>query len=133
MIYSFQHYYGDIVRYLFLAAAVIMIITLPLFSKEINFPVLFSVIGIAVLGVAAGLSNPKQFISSLINLIISLLGFIIFLYTATHTYQQSGVADKFVLTDIILSAIFLFAIYFSMKTLRAQMIGPNPPPPPENL
>lgn len=133
MIYSFQHYYGDVVRYLFLAAAVIMIITLPLFSREVNFPIIISVIGIAVLGVAAGLSNPKQFSSSLINLIISLFGFMIFLYTAVNSYQHSGVADKFILTDIILSTIFIFAIYFSMKTLRAQMIGPNPPPPIENL
>ena len=133
MIYSFQHYYGDVVRYLFLAAAIIMIITLPVFKNEVNFPILGSVIAIAVLGVAAGLSNPKQFASSAINLIISLLGFIIFFYTAVSSYQIGGTADKLILTDIIISTIFIFAVYFSMKTFRAQLIGSNPPPPPENL
>lgn len=133
MRYSFEHYYGDIVRYLFLAAAVIMIMTLPLFSKQVNFPVIGSVIAIAVLGIAAGLTNPKQFTSALINLLISLFGFIVFLYTSVTSYQTIGATDKFILTDIIISTIFIFAVYFSMKTLRAQMIGSNPPPPPENL
>lgn len=122
MIKSLRHYYGDIVRYLFLAAAVLMIITLPLFQDYIAVPLIISIIGIAVLGLAAGLTNPRQKLSAMINLIIALGGFLIFGYVAVDSFGTTGVDDKFLLTNIILALIFIFALYFSMKTLRAEIV-----------
>lgn len=118
-----EHYYGDIVRYLFLAAGIIMLITLPLFQSLIETPLMVSITGIAVLGIAAGLTNPQQVVSAVVNFVISIVGFITFAYSATTSFQGKIENDKFILTNIILAAIFIFAIYFSMKTMRSRLLN----------
>lgn len=125
MKYTLKHYYGDIVRYLFITAAILMVIGLPIFQNYIQWPLVISIITITVLGIAAGLTNPKQKISAVVNLIISIFGFIIFAYTSVNAINQTPSNDKFLLTDIVLSLIFLFATYFAMKTVRAEMLDPN--------
>lgn len=125
MKYTLQHYYGDIVRYLFIVAAILMVIGLPIFQNYIQGPLIISIIAIVVLGIAAGLTNPKQKISAVVNLIISIFGFIIFTYTSVNAINQAPSDDKFLLTNIILSIMFLFATYFAMKTVRAEMLDPN--------
>lgn len=119
---SFRHYYGNIIRYIFLATALIMIIGLPLFQNFLGIPKILSVIGIAVLGIAAGFTNPKLMISLVINFFISLFGFIIFLYSAASSYQGATRDDKYLLASIVLAAMFLFAVYYSMKTLRSALL-----------
>lgn len=118
-----EHYYGDIVRYLFLAAGIIMLVTLPLFQSLIETPLMVSISGIAVLGIAAGLTNPQQIVSAVVNFVISIVGFITFAYSATTSFQGKIENDKFILTNIILAAIFIFAIYFSMKTMRSRLLN----------
>lgn len=118
-----EHYYGDIVRYLFLAAGIIMLVTLPLFQSLIETPLMVSITGIAVLGIAAGLTNPQQIVSAVVNFVISIVGFITFAYSATTSFQGKIENDKFILTNIILAAIFIFAIYFSMKTMRSRLLN----------
>ena len=118
-----EHYYGDIVRYLFLAAGIIMLVTLPLFQSLIETPLMVSISGIAVLGIAAGLTNPQQVVSAVVNFVISIVGFITFAYSATTSFQGKIENDKFILTNIILAAIFIFAIYFSMKTMRSRLLN----------
>ena len=130
MPFTLAHYYGHIVRYLFLAAAVLMVITLPLFYKYLNIPIIFSVFAIAVLGIAAGLTNPKQLSSAVVNFAISCLGFIIFGYVAVKAYENVTGDDKYIVTTVALAIIFLFSIYFSMKTLRAELIADLPGPDP---
>jgi hypothetical protein len=126
MKYAFKHYYGDIVRYLFLAAGILMLLTLPMFQGFIGLPVIFSILAIAGLGIAAGLTNPQQFISAAVNFSFSVIGFVTFAYSSVASYQSMESTDKFLLTNVILAAIFLFALYFSMKTLRAQMLTNDP-------
>lgn len=118
-----EHYYGDIVRYLFLAAGIIMLVTLPLFQSFIETPLMVSVTGIAILGIAAGLTNPQQLVSAVVNFVISIIGFIAFAYSATTSFQSSTGNDKFILTNIILAIIFIFAVYFSMKTMRSRLLN----------
>lgn len=130
MPFTLAHYYGHIVRYLFLAAAVLMIITLPLFYKYLNVPIIFSVFAIAVLGIAAGLTNPKQISSAIVNFVVSCFGFIIFGYVAVKAYENITGDDKYIITTVALALIFLFSIYFSMKTLRAELIADLPGPDP---
>lgn len=125
MKYSLEHYYGDIARYLFLTAAVLMVIGLPLFQNFIQFPTLVSVIAITILVIAAGLTNPQQLTSATANFIISIIGFITFAYHAVTAVNNTVADDKYLLTNVLLAIIFLFALYFSMKTLRAKMLDPN--------
>jgi hypothetical protein len=115
------HYYGDTVRFLFLVAAVIMLLTLPMVSEVLNIPTVISVASILVLGAAAGLTNPKQVWDSAINVFISAAGFLIFETTAVWTYRQhidTVSAERFFLANIGLGLIFMIALYFSVKTLR---------------
>lgn len=119
---TLEHYYGDIVRFLFLASGLLMIITLPIFQDLLHIPTLISVSAIAILGIAAGFTNPKQLISAAVNFTISIFGFVVFAYTAINHYQSNINNDKFLLTTIILAGIFLFAVYFSMKTLRSELL-----------
>jgi amino acid permease len=66
--------------------------------------------------------NPKQKWVIIFNNIFSVLAFIIFEYSATHTYlnfsSTSGTAVAFFWTNQALAIIFFFAAYFSTKTLR---------------
>lgn len=117
-----RHYYGNVVRLIFLASAVIMLIGLPAIIDYIGAPTLLSVIAILVLGLAAGLTNPKQRWDAAINIIISIVGFIVFESYAVSMYQQHGTDNKFFITNLVLGFLFLFALYFSVKTWRGLLL-----------
>jgi hypothetical protein len=112
------HYYGDVVRILFLAAALVMLITLPAIKDYLNIPAMFSVLVIMILSFVAGLTNPKQIWEAAVNAAISVIGFLVFESYALWAYQHYSATDKFFITNLILGFVFLFAIYFSTKTLR---------------
>ena len=121
-----SHYYGDTVRFLFLIAGVIMLISLPTVSQILNIPIIISVIAILILGLAAGFTNPKQKLDALINVFISAAGFLIFESTAVWTFQKGITTQRleyFFIANIILGLIFLLALYFSAKTLRAEIVS----------
>ncbi len=113
-----EHYYGDIIRYLFMFAGVTMLITLPLFQDDIRMPLVFSIIAIAALALAAGFTNPKQISSAVINLLISLIGLITFLSYSVMTFRESENVGAFFLVNLVLSVAFLFSSYFGVKTIR---------------
>lgn len=121
----FSHYHGDIVRVVFLIAAFIILFTLPTFQSLLNIPILTSIIVILILGVAAGLTNPLKKWSATINVVISVVGFLIFEYSAVLLYQGQIDSTKnvaFFLTNLILGLLFLISLYFSVKTLRGELI-----------
>lgn len=112
-----SHYYGDIVRALFLCATAVMLLGLPTFVGYIQLPTMVSVFAMLVLGCAAGLTNPVQLWSAVLNVIISLCGFIVFESYAVIAYTQSG-SFSFLMANLVLGFIFMAAFYFSMKTAR---------------
>lgn len=112
------HYYGDTVRYLFMSAGFLMLISLPLFQGAIRLPTLFSIIAIVVLGLAAGLTNPKQASSAVINLAIALIGLIVFSYYSVNIFNEQQTAQGFFFINIVLAIAFLFATYYGVKTVR---------------
>lgn len=116
------HYYGDAVRKLFLAAALIMLIGLPLVNDYLTVRTALSVIGILILGLAAGLTNPKQILDGVLNASISTVGLVIFETEAVAAYHQYGIGNILFLINLVLSFIFLLALYYSMKTLRGMLL-----------
>src|SRR3989344_5506323 len=72
------HYYGDIVRVIFVIAGILMLVFLPIFKDLIVVPVGIAIFVIISVDLFAGLTNPLQKWISLINLFISLSAFIIF-------------------------------------------------------
>src|SRR3989344_4070183 len=84
-----EHYYGDAVRMLFLVAAIIMLTSLPMFDQYINIPTVFSVLAILILGLAAGLTNPRQIWDAGINMGVSSAGFLVFMTYAVNSFKRS--------------------------------------------
>lgn len=119
---SLAHYYGDIVRKLFFAAAVLMIIGLPFFSDYLPLPTAWSVVAIVVLGLLGGLTNPVKQFFAWVNTCVAGAGVIIFESFAVLTYQDSSGSDPLFLVNQALAIIFLVALYFGTKTLRAMVI-----------
>jgi hypothetical protein len=113
-----SHYYGDIVRRLFLIAAFVMAATLPYFSPLIGKPLLMSIVGILVLAVAAGLTSPAYSLSSILNALVAIGAVVVFETYAVQRFSEFG-TDVFFLINQALALIFLVAFYFGMKTLRS--------------
>ena len=73
-----MHYYGDIIRKLFMAAALTMALTLPFFAHIIPGPLAASIFAITVLAIVAGLTNPQHFWVSLLDAGVAIFGVGIF-------------------------------------------------------
>jgi hypothetical protein len=112
------HYYGDVVRRLFLLSALLMTITLPFFAAEIPGPFELSIFVIPLLVLAAGLTSPSQTWSHFLNTFLAVAGSIVFEYYAVLSYQASD--QKYFAVNQILTVLFLFATYFSVKTVRGR-------------
>lgn len=102
-----------------------MLIGLPAVTNSVHLPVLLSIGGILVLGLSAGLTNPRQIGNAVLNAIIATVGFVIFEVYTVNAYQNGGADSKFFATNLILGFLFLFAVYFSMKTLRGLSVLRN--------
>ena len=113
------HYYGDIVRKLFIAGGVLMLVTLPIFYKDIPIPFTLSVFAILAIVLLAGLTNPRQTWVTVLDLIVSAFAFMSFEYVAIFegTYSGAFQSGFFWITQA-LAVIFFIAVYFSAKTLR---------------
>lgn len=120
-----KHYYGDVVRFLFLLAAVIMLITLPFLNPNLPVPLILSILIILTIGLVAGVTNPLQKSTSAITTGISSIALVVFEYYAVTTYLASSFTNLLFIVNQILALIFLFALYYSTKTLRAKLIEKN--------
>lgn len=113
------HYYGDIVRKLFLAGAVLMLLTLPFFNDLIAAPVAISILAVIVLGLIAGFVNPRELWVSILNTGIAAGAIFIFEYHAVDTYPIKSARYQILFwVDQVLALLFLIALYYSVKTLR---------------
>lgn len=116
-----KHYYGDIVRILFVAGAVITILGLPVATRVVGIPAIIPIIMAAILVIAAGITNPAQQFSLELNVGISILFLVVFGYMGWSIYEvQTGgtIAFMYQLNAIL----FLFASYFSVKSLRGAVV-----------
>jgi hypothetical protein len=98
------HYYGDIVRRLFLTAGVIMLITLPVLTTLLPVQSYVSLLIIIAM-----------------NTVISAVGMFFYEYYAVTGYflpEGTPHGTLFTLTNQVLAIIFFFAIYYSSKSVR---------------
>jgi len=121
-----RHYYGDIVRFLFMLAAIIMLITLPFLVDKLPTSVYVSIFIILAIGILAGITNPLQKWMSVLNGVISTAALFTFEYYAVSSLTNSGIKNLYFITNQILAIVFLFALYYSIKTIRAMYIKENP-------
>ncbi len=122
-----RHYYGNIVRVLFLVGALVMVIGLPVVKNYLTFPVLVSVVGILFLALCAGFTNPRLALSAYINTFLSCVAFVVFEYFAVVSFEKYGAGSKFFVANLLLGLLFMFAVYFSVKTVRGLLVSDNTP------
>lgn len=120
------HYYGDVVRRLFLGGGVVILATLP-FAWTIA-PILTLLGALAVVGLVfqAGVTTPSKEWTAYANTIIAGIGLVLFEYSAIFNYIRYEISGSysalFYLTQI-LAVIFFFALYFASKTMRAMILN----------
>lgn len=117
---SVAHYYGDPVRQLFLAAAALSVIAAPFFPGVLPFNTAQSVLFIVVLVVAAALTNPKKRWTAVADAVIAAYGVIVVESFAIDEFSKSSWPLFFVRE--LLAIAFLFALYYSVKTIRAMVM-----------
>lgn len=118
IINSSMHYYGDTVRVFFVIGALVMIASLPFVAEYIEIPFLISILGILIVGVAAGITSPVLKWSSVLNVFISFYAVLEFEWYAVNWYMDNGPQNLFFVVNQLLAINFLLALYFSVKTFR---------------
>lgn len=117
-----RHYYGDAVRFLFMLAAIIMLITLPFLSGKLPVSTYAAILIILIIGILAGITNPLQKWISVLNAAIAVGGSSAFEYYAVKSLISYQVTTLYFVTNQVLAIVFLFALYYSIKTLRAMFL-----------
>ncbi len=115
-----KHYYGDTVRQLFLAGGIIILVAMPFYNNIIPAdPILVTVL-VVILALAAAITTIEKVWIMLINSIISAMFVVMFETYSVIYYVNDGTVLLLIRQAIAL--IFLFALYYSVKTLRAMFL-----------
>lgn len=116
------HYYGDIVRKLFLAGGVIALVFRPIYPDLIPLNSFLFIIAMLVIAIIAGITNPEKYWTMISDLVIAGIAFIIFEYSAVSKYTTVNNLTFLFLVQQSLGLIFFFALYYSSKTVRAMYL-----------
>jgi len=112
-----RHYYGDTVRALFLAGAVLVFMT-RFVGTELPFTTGAQMLLILVLVIAAGITNPVQKWIHYVNMLVSIavtLTFAGLAFSRIETAEMLFTAEGIV---VLITLIFLAALYFATRTVR---------------
>ena len=114
------HYHGDAVRIFFLIGGIVILVTLPFFNNLLQLGTGFLPVFVVLIALGGAIVNPFQRWIVAVNLLISAVAVILFEYAAVVGYGD----DIFILSVIrqALAVIFLFALYYSGRTLRAMFL-----------
>ncbi len=121
-------YRGNMVRYLFFGSALLLLLNITRFTDSSSFTLLFVIISIVILVIAAGFTTHLHRYGVVIDFIISTMGFIIAVTSALAIYGDTNTDSKLFGTYMFISIMMLFAIYFSIRTMLRLFSGNNIPP-----
>lgn len=113
------HYYGDIVRRVFLIAAATMFVTIPFVKMYVYMPIYATLLAVIALVLASGMTSPRKKVMSFVDLIISIGGVLLFGYQAV--VFVSAAPAYFFLLNLALGLLFLSSLYFASKTVRGMV------------
>lgn len=118
---TIPHYYGDVVRKFFLVNAAFLLIVEPFLVRATPWMVPFEIAGAVVLVIFAALTSPtKQFIM-VGNAVAAAVGLVALEMIAFSSYLAGSVPLFFVRE--IPAVLFLLSLYYSVKTIRAMVLG----------
>ena len=115
-----HHYHGDKVRIIYLIMAVVMLVTTPFFKDRLPVPALYSIFGVIVFAILAGLTNPKSRSVIFFDFFSSIGALLVFGNELIKSYDKTSM-DSFFWWNLVLALLSLLAIYFSSKTFRGHM------------
>lgn len=114
------HYYGDYVRRLFVAVAVLLLVALPFYPDTfLFFSPVTGLLLVAALLLLAGITSPRKKLVIYADIACAFAGVFFFEYAAIINYEQELFAVSFVRQAVAI--LFAFAAYFSSKSLRGTM------------
>ncbi len=115
------HYYGDLVRIIFVIGAVFILLGIPFVTDILQIPAIIPILAMAVLAITAGITNPAQFFSLRLNVGVSVVFLIFFAYMGWYAYD-TGLGGGIGISNQIGAVLFLIASYFSVKSLRGAIV-----------
>src|SRR3989344_5705708 len=118
---TIPHYYGDVSRQLLLGAAALMLIASPLYGNNLRIEFPFEVIGALFAVGLAALTNPRDRWASTGDAVLSGAGMVI--YATWGIFEYNSINPIAFVLRLVIALIFLFAFYFSMKTVRSFVLG----------
>ena len=113
---SVRHYYGDVVRALFIVNAIIIGAIIPL-SGDIQLAIRLGAPTIITLIVLAGFTNPHGKLILILDALFSAIGVIFAEMLSIGAYNTENWYLFFAFE--VVSALFLMALYYSVKNVRA--------------
>lgn len=113
------HYYGNIVRTLFMAASALLLLSILLDKDLLVFNLLVGVVLIVALTVFAGLTSPRNYFIIVIDTVVAAALFLLYEFFAVAAYYKyDTLANEIFALRQGIAFISLGALYFSIKSLR---------------
>lgn len=116
-----QHYYGDTVRTMFLSAAVVYAVAMPLVGDLLPIGTMGGIGLVLGLALFAGITNPHSKIVMVLDVAISAAALFL-LQNAALMYLSTDGPVLFILRQAS-AILFLIAFYESVKSLRSMLLG----------
>ena len=113
---SIPHYYGDYVRQIFMLCGAAMLIFSPFLATAFPAALPFEIGGALIVAILGALTNPAKQMSMLADAIVAGVGVVTYELLALNAFS-SGSMIAFIEREA-LAVAFLFALYFSLKTIR---------------
>jgi hypothetical protein len=118
---TIPHYYGDYVRPLFIAMAVLSFVVMPLGIDLLPFGIVTQVGASLILVLLAGLTTPRNLYIMLINATVAGVS-VVLLESFAIMLRSAGSPQSFFAREAGV-LIMLAALYFSVKTARNMLAG----------
>lgn len=120
-----QH--NENVKFYFVLAGVVMLLTTPFFSNFIPFPVIFVIIGLLIFALLGSIADMESRVTSLLALIVAAVCFAVFEFMAIMAYPHMSTEDWHVNTWFVVNQLlalnFFFAIHGSARYLFVDYIN----------
>jgi hypothetical protein len=117
------HYYGDYVRPLFIAMAVLSFVVTPLWGDMLPFGIIAQVGASLLLVVLAGLTNAKSLRIMLVNATVAGVSVVLLESYAIILRSVGPHQNELFLARELGVILMLVALYFSVKTARSMLTG----------
>ncbi len=118
---TIPHYHGDIIRTLFIVAVILSLIVIPIWGYILPIHLEMEIGAGIILIILAGLTSPHARFIMALNVIVS-AGSVFLLEWFALTLRTTNSLELLIVREVG-AFLFLGALYFSVKTLRAMMQG----------